>query len=82
MSGFGVAMPLLLFLKYMQHENRLPEFDGVGCSVRVTLVMLDDLQDTRAPKAFKNFGCVVLISALGKVQSMTKKLADAHWQSH
>jgi hypothetical protein len=45
-------------------------------------VILDDLQDTRTPKAFKNFGRFVLLTTLGKVQGMTKKLANTHWQRH
>jgi len=46
------------------------------------LVILNNLQYTSAPKAFKNFGCVVLLSALGKVQGMAKELANNHGQSH
>ena len=65
----------------MQHENRLLEFNGVCSTVRASLVILNNLQDTRTPKAFKNFGRVVLLSALGKVQGMTKELANTHGQS-
>jgi len=66
----------------MQHENSLLEFDSVCSTERASLGIFDNLQDARTPKAFKYFGRNVLLSALSKIQGMTKKLANTNWQRH
>jgi len=43
---------LALFMEHMQHANRLPELDSVYNSIRAALVIIHDLQYTRAPKSF------------------------------
>ncbi len=58
----------------MQHKNYTLELDSVYGAVRSSLVILNNLQYASASKAFKNFGRIVLRSALGKVQGMTKEL--------
>ena len=82
MSGFGVAIPLLLLLEAVQDEHRFRERHRVDCSIRAAGIVFADLQHADTTEALEHLRCIVLVAHLCQRQRVTEPPTHVGRQRH
>ncbi len=71
----GLNAALALFLKSMQHKNRLFKLDCVHRTIGAMRITFDDLQHARATKALEHLGRFMLFTCLRQTKCKAKLAA-------
>jgi hypothetical protein len=58
------------------------ELDGIDGTIRTICIAFYHLQNSGPPEALEYFRSVVLLSLLGKIESVTKELPHRNWERH
>jgi hypothetical protein len=67
-------------LEGVQHVNRLWESNRINSSVRISVVIVHDFENSCSAEATERFGAQVLPTALGYIKRATDNAADLGWK--